>query len=329
MASTTVVKGDKEFIFNLYLKEHPQILRNALNLDLDGILLERYYEGLKLDMYAQDLRLGREVLMETTLGQSNQAHQDKLFKMLTTMKEGSAVYLSTCFQKKHVHQLRDFVIQELGKPIQLYLVLIDPEVIIYLTELNRLNSLLVYQHLFLIDNVVTPLKIMELIQHPYYQELRPKTVKPTPPPDIATREGMNQQLLTELKKKIPSFFPFQRQKHNTELRMLNFGAGMAGIGYFLSLEDRYGKAFLELRFEPDKADWYQHFARFENYYIKEMGNNLEFHKSTRTIGYYFSPFRDSDDTIAEMVKVFHWFLEYFTFYVELGKGMIHREQISG
>jgi hypothetical protein len=329
LAPNTVVKGDKEFIFNLYLKEHPQILNQALNLELDGILLEQYYEGgLKVDLYSKDKKLGREVLMETWLGQTNGYHQDKIMKLSTALNEGTIVYLATSYQEKHVQQLKEYI-QQLGKPIQLYLLLINPEVMVELTELNRLNSLLVYHHLFWLDNVESPLKIKELIQHPYYQDLRPKTIKPTPPFDLTTREGRNRQLLSELRRQIPEFLVFHREKHHIDLLVLNFGGGMAGIGYFLSLADRYEKAFLELRFEQDKADWYQHFARFENYYRKEIGDKLEFHKSTRTIGYYFTPFQDAHDTIAELVKTFHEFLEFFTFYVELGKGMIHREQIIG
>ena len=59
LASSTIVKGDKEFIFNLFLKERPQILHTVLNMDLDNILLEQYFEGLKLDLYSLDKKLGR------------------------------------------------------------------------------------------------------------------------------------------------------------------------------------------------------------------------------------------------------------------------------
>jgi len=52
-------------------------------MDLDNILLEQYYEGLKIDLYSLDKKLGREMLMETWLGQSNQYHQDKILKILS------------------------------------------------------------------------------------------------------------------------------------------------------------------------------------------------------------------------------------------------------
>lgn len=321
-------RGDKEFIFNVYLKERPQILNQALKLDLSDILLEKYYNGLKIDIYSQDKILAREVLIESTLGQSNGYHQEKLLKMLTSMSEGTVAYLAVNFQDKHIKELKNYVMQ-LGKPVQLYLVQINSEILPELTDLDRQNSLLIFDHLYWLDNVQNVLQhLVDHVQHPYFRDLRPKTIKPTPAPDLNTREGINQQLLIELRRQIPEYLVFHREKHQLDLCILNFGGGMAGIGYFLSAEDRYGKAFLELRFDHDKEDWYKHFERFQDYYCKEIGNELEFHKSSRTIGYYFKPFPDPNVTISTLVKVFRDFLELFTFYVELGRALISKEKIG-
>ena len=181
MSTLTIVKGDKEFIFNLYLKERPQILNSVLNMDLDNILLERYFEGLKIDLYSLDKKLGREMLMETWLGQSNQYHQDKILKILSSMNEGTVVYLCINFQTKHVNQLKEHVIQ-LGKPIQLFFVQINPEIIHELTDLDRQNALLIYEHLYWLDNVPNVLQVVDHVQHPYYRDLRPKNIKSTPHP---------------------------------------------------------------------------------------------------------------------------------------------------
>lgn len=328
MASSTIVKGDKEFIFNLFLKERPQILHTVLNMDLDNILLERYYEGLKLDLYSLDKKLGREILMETWLGQSNQYHQDKILKILTVMNEGTVVYLCINFQTKHVNQLKEHVIQ-LGKPVQLFFVQINPDIIHELADLDRQNALLIYEHLYWLNNVPKVLQVVDHVAHPYYQDLRPKNIKPTPSPDLTTREGINQQLLQELRRQIPEFLVFHREKHQMDLRILNFGGGMAGVGFFLSTEDRYNRAFLELRFEQDKADWYQHFARNQEYYRREMGDQLEFHKNARIIGYYFKPYANPLVTINELVRVFRDFLEFFTFYLELGRALVQNKEKKG
>ena len=101
---------------------------------------------------------------------------------------------------------------------------------------------------------------------------------------------------------------------------------MAGVGFFLSTADRYNRAFLELRFEPDKADWYQHFARHEEYYRREMGDRLEFHKNAKIIGYYFEPHTNPVETISELVRVFRDFLELFTFYLELGRALVSKDK---
>ncbi len=37
------------------------------------------------------------------------------------------------------------------------------------------------------------------------------------------------------------------------------------------------------RFVPDKIDWDQHFARHEQYYHREIGDRLEFHKNAQSL----------------------------------------------
>ena len=148
MSILAIVHGDREFIFNLYLKERPHLLNQVLNVDLSTILLEKYYEGgSKIDIYSMDRNLGREVLIEATLGQSNGYHQDKLLKMLSIIKEGTIGYIAVNFQNKHIEELKEYTMQ-LGKPVQLYLVQINPEVLAELTDLDRQNALLVYEHLY-------------------------------------------------------------------------------------------------------------------------------------------------------------------------------------
>ena len=71
---------------------------------------------------------------------------------------------------------------QLGKPVQLYLVQINPAVVAELTDLDRQNELLVYDHLYWLDNVPNILQVVDHVQHPYYRDLRPKNIKSTPHP---------------------------------------------------------------------------------------------------------------------------------------------------
>lgn len=307
---------EKEFIFHLYLKTRKERLEQALGVRLTDIRLEQVLEDIipcpqlmreerggkkkPVDMYAVDTNLSIPVLVESVLGQSNEAHQEKVRRLIRCLNAGRVVYQALSFQEKHVTELRDMVVMS-GKPVQLDFAEINPDVLPPIQHLDRLNKLDVLGNIDLVDSIQTPVQVVERVEHPLFRLIQPQ---PTPRlvHDLSCRKGMNQFLLEELRKNIPQFLPFHRQKTLYEQNpVIYFGAGANGLTYHCSIRDRRNRAFVELRFSEDMSYLYRLFT-IKPDLLQRVDDRIRW--GNNRIGCYF---RSSDDircTVSELVTVF-------------------------
>ncbi|WP_152667894.1 hypothetical protein [Aneurinibacillus tyrosinisolvens] len=312
------IKGtEKEFLFSLFLKTRPNILENTLNVKLEAgdILLEKSHQGMKLDMYSIDKHTGSEIYVENLLLKSNEPHQKKVLQIVDSIQKGIVVYQALGFHRNHVKQLKN-KIEDSRKDIILYLVKINPKVIEALDSLNKLHKLEVFRNLNLLDNVQNPIHVVAK-----YGNMPDKNAERTPPirkqdSNFGTREDINHMLLSELRRNIPYFLSFQREKSNIETnRLLQFGGGLSGTTYFVTLESRRKLAFLELRFTNESEYLYPIFKEKEHQIRERIGESVVFDDNRNVIGVYFKPSKDIQDTINQIVEVFrkmiHFFSDYF------------------
>lgn len=294
--------AEKEFIFHLWLKTRKDRLEQALGIRLGGILLERKEEGQKpIDMYALDGVLGRPVLVESQLGRSDPPHFAVVRELIHSLGEGTVVYQALSFQDKHIREFRNLV-ETSGKPIRLYLVIINQDVLKPLTELDRLNKLDVYHNLWRMDKVANVLQVVKTVEHPSFRALQHQQI-PNESNDLSSRIGANKFLIEELRRNIPEFLPFHREKTlYPQNPVIYFGAGASGLTYHCSVRDSRGFAFVDLRFSEDRNYLFHLFAMKPNL-LKALIDKRVYVGDDR-IGVQFRSSPDVRANVRQLVKIF-------------------------
>lgn len=304
--------SEREFIFSLYLKENLSILEKELNLKLTGVELESKYAGLKIDMFAIELESGAEVFVENVLLKSDYSHQYRLLKLIEAIDKGVIIYQAVAFKEKYVKQLRDKVMDS-GKDINLYFVTINPDLFQGIDLLNSgTHKLKVFENLHILNEISNPIQLLKDISiiHPIHgnKEYREKYNW-----DFTKREDVNNYLLKQLRKKVPYFLSFQRQKSNLDsLRIIPCGFGKSGISLMLTVEDIRHRAFVELRFKEDTPPIYFKIKEKKVKARKIIGEELEFLDDTCTIAYRFRSYEDVYETVERLVQIAERFILTFS-----------------
>lgn len=306
--------SEKEFIFHLYLKTRKERLERALGTRLSEIELEqpledivdrpqsdKEHEGKKkpVDLYAVDNDLAAPVLVESVLGQSNEAHQEKVQRLLDYLDAGRVVYQAFSFQEKHLRELQNLV-ETLRKPIRLYFVRISEDVLQPLRDLDRLNKLDVYPRLGCMDTVVNVLQVIEAVEHPSFRMLQPQQM-PRELNDLSSRIGANRFLLQELQRSIPEFFAFHRGKSRLENRIIYLGGGSSDLMYHCSICDSRGYGFVELRF-GNRWDIFNLFAMKPKLLQKCIDKRV--YVGNNRIGVEFPACDSTTTNVARIAKIF-------------------------
>lgn len=304
--------SEREFIFSLFEKEHPNILEKELNLKLAGLELEPKYLGLKLDMYGIEQDLGVEVFVENVLLKSDNSHQLRLLKLIEEIDKGIIIYQALGFHEKHVKQLREAVLST-NKEINLFFVKINSELLNPLDVLNcQTHKLKVYQNLDILKKVPTPVELLEeisIIRSIKGSKVHNEKIER----DFTKREDVNNYLLKRLKESIPYFLPFQRCKCNLDTRVISCGFGKSGVSLMLTVEDMYRRAFVKLRFTEFSPPIYYKIKTREEKAREIIGEELEFLDNKHTISYSFkSKGKNVEETVDRLVEVAEKFIQGFS-----------------
>ncbi|WP_206915895.1 hypothetical protein [Alicyclobacillus suci] len=298
------LKGsEREFIFSVYLRQHQRMIENVLGFSLTDLLLEKYWDKLKLDLFGYEKKLGVPVIMEVWLARSNGYHQERFINLIDMLDEGAVlVYLALGFQDQHVIELERRV-RGCGKPIKLILVNISERVLEPLDRLNAMHKLQIYWELGILNEIEKPLELMKVIEHPLFNGLSPKPVPNNHGFDLSKQVDVNRYLLLRLREAVPNFLPLQREKRfyedNATIRL---GGGKTGVDYFISARNRRNQALVELRFDQSNRELFQLFTT-KPWLLKEqidervkIGDNV--------IGCHFRSFDSVEDTASELARIF-------------------------
>jgi len=301
--------SEKEFILSLSLQQNKGILEKELGFTLENMQLEKHYPGMKIDMYGFD-NTGNEVFVENVLLKSNTTHQKKVLKIINMIEKGSVVYLAYDFQEHHIKELQQTILKS-GKSINLYLIKLNPNILNPLEMLNRMHKLKIYENLHLL-NITNPIQFLE----------KDSIVKPIQGTKIErkekrynfeSRKDANEYLLETLRKRIPYFLPFHRQKANLDsIRVISFGAGRSDCNYFVSLSDRRNMAFVELRFSENTSKIYNAIKEKEVLVKERIGEKVVFKDNSILVE--FKPLKSVEDTVEELVDIFEKMIIAFSNY---------------
>lgn len=302
--------SEKEFLLSVWLSKRKDILEKELNLTLENVQLEKSYPGMKIDMYACDYHLGTEVFVESLLLKSNKTHQNKVMKIINMISGGIIIYLALDFHEKHIEELQQAV-QSSGKPISLYFLKLNPDIFESLQKLNHMHKLKIYEN-FDSANIENPIELLK--SESLIQPIATKGLEREEGYfNLETRKGKNEFLLETLRKRINYFLPFHREKANLEkLLVISFGAGRSDCNYYVSLGDRRGLAFVELRFSENNSKIFDAIKEKETVIQERFDDAVILEDNW--ISVEFQPFEKVEDTIDKLVDIFEKMIIAFSNY---------------
>ncbi|QSO48475.1 hypothetical protein [Alicyclobacillus mengziensis] len=298
------LKGsEREFIFSLYMRQRQQIIEDVLGFTLTDLLLEKYWDKLKIDLFGYEKNLGVPVMIEVWLGISNGYHQDRFIELIDMLDEGTIlVYLALGFQDKHIVELEKRV-RGCDKPIKLILVNISDRVLKPLELLNTKHKLKIYGELAILDEIEKPLQLMKVIEHSLFKALSPKPLPDYHEFDFSRRVDINRYLLLRLREAVPNFLPVQREKRFYESNAtIRLSGGKSGVDYFVSARNRRNQAFVELRFDDSNRELFQLFTSKPWLLREQIDERIKI--GNNAIGCYFRASENVKVTADELVKVF-------------------------
>lgn len=96
------------------------------------------------------------------------------------------------------------------------------------------------------------------------------------------------------------------------MRVISFGAGRSDCNYFISLGDRRGYAFVELRFGENNSKIFDAIREKELVVQERFDNTVTFEDNY--ISVEFEPFEKVEDTVDKLVDVFERMIIAFSNY---------------
>lgn len=313
----------REFILTLYLKKYPTTLGKTIGVSIEKIKMEQKIGSKSIDFIGviKDKRI--EVLGEVQIKNSDRYDHlnTKIIPLIDNIGEGYVIWISRKFQRKHIEEVKHFLLSKPHKYINFYAIEISESVLKLIDEeLHSLNILDIWEKLDWINEIGDVLKLVDChLQMPkthigrvyvgdYNYDFKY---------DIEVKEYLAEQLC----EKIP-YFPntHTNKKHQQFNCILTFGAGVGGVNYECCAFDKRGLAFVRIRFEKSELASYLYFKQNEILLNECIDSNLCFEDRTRTISYYIKSDRDGiPKVVDEITEVFQRFVIFFSPYTYGGK----------
>lgn len=307
----------KENILSIFLKDNPQLLSDALGLQVDDVVLEQRHAHRNIDIRAVDSKRRIPLLIEVQLTKANTAYLNRMIEMIERYNESVIIWIANSFDEVILDKLKKWFSLHQKEFVDFYAVSLHEDTIAVLKKLNEMYSLDIYKNFHLLENL-TPLLTVELV----IQQIHPHhcgKMNPNPPPiDYEHPQDVKRALLRVLRNRIPYFLNFHYDKKmNQHDHIIVFGGGKAGIVYRSSARDRTGQAYVELFFDQFQNVWFEAFENMAEELRNRIHPDLIFRK--RRIGVYFKPKESYEQTFEEIARIFKKMIDGFSPYIPGGK----------
>lgn len=292
----------KENILSIFLKDNPQLLSNALGLQVDDVVLEQRHAHRNIDIRAVDSKRRIPLLIEVQLTKANTAYLNRMIEMIERYNESAIVWIAKSFDEEILDKLKKWFSLHQKEFVDFYAVSLHEDTIAVLKKLNEMYSLDIYKNFHLLKEL-HPLLTVELVNLQIHSS-HCGQVNPNPPLlDFGRTEDVKRALLRRLRIKVPYFLNLHYDKKmNLHDHILTIGAGKSGLVYRFSAKDRKGQAFVELYFDQSQNELYESFKRITGELQKNIHHDLIFGK--RRIGVYFKPELCHEQTFEKIADIF-------------------------
>ncbi|MFB1082478.1 hypothetical protein [Jeotgalibacillus sp. JSM ZJ347] len=237
--------SSKEHILNTILMTYPEIVSKLIKRKYEHLEQEMYKWGRYIDLHGYNKRSKLPVYIETQLNKADQLHIDQVKKIIDMVDEGIIIWVASAHSKEIIQELHTMMHFSILKPIDLYLVEYPVEYTPFLSALENESSYERWRKMIATDIPLPELKVtnkISLIPKGYKGEFIAEVQS-----DIMGVRASNEYLLRHLKKELPYFRNIHRSKSNLDNRQLQFGGGLSGFEYVISMENMRYLAFLKFR----------------------------------------------------------------------------------
>lgn len=308
--SKTMVRNNNEFFFNLYQKLNKELLEGILDVELDELLLEKYYLGQKIDLYSKITGTTTEVFIESMLYRSDKRHLDFLLKLIDSIENNAIIiFQAESFTDKILEKIIG-KIRKLNKTIDFYAIEIDNRLIKEVKNLKDIHFLKVIEKLYQIE-VFNPFNVVEK----YLSIKEHKILEGIERQKISRIESRNQLLIEEIRRRLHYFPTVFREKRCIDNRILSYSAGKSDVNYFISVEDRNGDSFVSIEFSREAENIYRKVKRRRQSFRERIGYDVKFDDVNLIIRTEIIDREFIYKTIDDLAQIFERYVFYLSNYI--------------
>ncbi|MFC5732550.1 hypothetical protein [Cytobacillus gottheilii] len=308
--------SERENILNLYITLcNKQALEDIVSEEINAIQLEKYYQGSKIDVYAETEQ-GKFLFVENQIKPTDKAHFESIQKLILKAPDNSIViWGAVSFSNNFLETVAELVSSINYKRIEFYAVEINPNLLEILDELNQLHIIKVIDNLPRLQGIDTYTttfdKYVSSCQHRTpnneYEGYVRKSV----------RERTNECIVRELRSKIkyPLFF---REKRTMDINKLRYGAGRTAIDFELYFADRKQNAFVTCQFTNETTDIFKLICAKKSIFEEKIDkqvivdeNNMRLYTLVEQYEHKF----DKIDQLVDLMDKYIFYLSNYTFYL--------------
>lgn len=303
-------RGNSEFYLNLFQKFHKELLEELIDEQLEDLLVEKYYFGQKIDLYAVVAGKSTEVFVESMTKKSDKRHLE-FISMLIDNIEGDAIIIfqAEAFNDKIIATILD-KIRKSGKGISFFAIEISRELIARMELLNQVHFLKVVDEVASMD-ILNPFTVVEK----FINGKRNVNIEKSREIKKSKIERRNELMVKAIREKIHYFPTVQRERRCLENRIVTYGAGRTGVDYVISAEDRLGNAFVSLRFAEEAKATYGAIKQKRNGLKKLMSLAMDFDDKNLIIRTDVSENKFIYKTIDDIVDIFAKYVFFLSDYI--------------
>ena len=307
--------SERENILNLYITLcNKQALEDIVSEEINAIQLEKYYQGSKIDVYAETEQ-GKFLFVENQIKPTDKAHFESIQKLILKAPDNSIViWGAVAFSNNFLEMVAELVSSIDYKRVEFFAVEINPNLVEILDELNQLHILKVMDNLTRLQGLETYTTTFDKYvsscqnntQINEYEGYVRKTV----------RERTNECIVRELRSKIKYPHVF-RERRTMDINKLRFGAGRAGIDFELYFADRNQNAFVSCQFTNETVDIFKLISANKSILEGKIDKQVILDEKNMRLYTPIEQFEHKFDKIDQLVDLMDKYIFYLSNYFSL------------
>ncbi|OAA87781.1 hypothetical protein [Clostridium ljungdahlii] len=246
----------REYLYSIYIKKNPTELSEKIGIILseNDIMLERVYvdKNFKRRVDISAAEKEKQLFCEMQLTKSDEIHYRQIVELISLAKNDKSTliaWIATEFTDKYITELKQLIITNSKKNIELLFLIINKDVIKQLVEINKCNKYKQIEMLKQLNNIKEHFLLISSIKN-YYNVSKVNSVK-----DDIKVMSYKQKILIKICKRLRQDCSNQGnvyQYKDVTGNCFIMGTGYGGIDYKV-MADRRNRIGIVLAFNNIKS----------------------------------------------------------------------------